>query len=196
MFNKSSYLMAGILLSSSALVYAEEVKMYRDQAPSAEEMAKILFSGQQTSSGQAPKIKTRSISFGPQPQTQTPAQVAETVAAQSRTGIGLPIKFAYNSADLLPESISYVNEIGKMLRMDALANERILIEGHTDAAGSPAYNQQLSRRRAEAVKAYLVKYYHVAADRLLVAGKGESNPLSGLDAYDAGNRRVEIYKAP
>lgn len=195
-FNKTSYLLVGVLFTSSVSAFAEEVIMYRDQAPSAEEMAKILFSTQGNSSRQKTKIKTRSISFSSQPQQETPAQVATTVASQSRPGIGLPVQFGYNSADMLPESISYVNEIGKMLRMDALANEKILIEGHTDAAGSPEYNRQLSRRRAEAVKGYLVKYYHVAADRLLVAGKGESSPLAGLDAYDAGNRRVEIYKAP
>jgi OmpA-OmpF porin, OOP family len=86
-------------------------------------------------------------------------------------------------------------------RLDAvvnvLANERgaadIEIAGHTDAIGPAEYNQALSEKRAEAVKAYLVEH-GVAADRISVVGYGESDPRDTNDTVEGRrlNRRVEI----
>jgi OOP family OmpA-OmpF porin len=70
---------------------------------------------------------------------------------------------------------------------------RVTIEGHTDAVGSDAYNQQLSERRAAAVKRYLVTK-GIAADRLETVGRGESEPVSSneTDEGRAMNRRAEL----
>jgi outer membrane protein OmpA-like peptidoglycan-associated protein len=67
------------------------------------------------------------------------------------------------------------------------------IQGHTDSQGSAAYNQRLSERRAEAVKAYMVSG-GISADRLSTEGYGSSRPVASNDnaAGMTRNRRVEL----
>ncbi len=71
--------------------------------------------------------------------------------------------------------------------------ETIIAVGHTDASGSDRYNQGLSVRRVEAVKAYLVSQ-GVAADRIKTEGKGEAQPVASNQTREgrAQNRRVEV----
>ncbi len=67
------------------------------------------------------------------------------------------------------------------------------IEGHTDSVGEEGYNQGLSQRRADAVKAYLVGR-GVAPTRLTSSGKGEAYPVAGNESAGGRqqNRRVEV----
>ena len=71
--------------------------------------------------------------------------------------------------------------------------EVIIAVGHTDSVGSDAYNQKLSVRRAEAVKAYLVSK-GIEKNRVYTEGKGEKQPVADnkTAAGRAKNRRVEI----
>jgi OmpA-OmpF porin, OOP family len=69
----------------------------------------------------------------------------------------------------------------------------VRIEGHTDSIGAPAYNRRLSEQRAESVASWLIAH-GVAAGRLVIAGRGASQPVAD-NATAAGrqhNRRVEI----
>lgn len=70
---------------------------------------------------------------------------------------------------------------------------RVRVDGHTDADGSAAYNQQLSERRAASVRDYLVSN-GIPADRLAVQGLGESKPIAPNDSTEHKrlNRRVEL----
>ncbi len=184
-----SAVVAVVAIQMSTASFAENVKMYSN-VPSADEMASQLFPGSVgTSRSTTKKPKTRSISFDPiETATASAPPAAESV------GIGLPIQFGYNSDEITNESRPYIDELGKMLSRDELRSEKIVIEGHTDASGSSQYNQQLSKRRAEAVKSYLFYKYGIERDRLVISGKGEYSPLSGQDPYAAVNRRVEIHK--
>ncbi len=68
----------------------------------------------------------------------------------------------------------------------------LVLEGHTDSVGSDAYNQDLSERRAQAVKAELVKQYGIDASRISTVGYGESQPIATNSTEEgrAQNRRV------
>jgi OOP family OmpA-OmpF porin len=82
--------------------------------------------------------------------------------------------------------------VGKMLKTDAAMKLRI--EGHTDNVGPAASNLELSRKRAESVRAWLVEKHSVEAARLTTKGLGDGAPI-GRNDNDAGraqNRRVEL----
>ncbi len=183
----------GLALMIVGPAAAEDVKMYTDRMPSATEMGDILFS--QPMDSKSTGMKMRSISFSSSKSTlQELPELARQ--EQSTSAVGLPIKFAFNSATVLNESKPFLNEIGKMLALPDYSNERLIIEGHTDASGPESYNQFLSERRAQAVKAYLKGHFNVASNRLLVTGFGESQSLPQMSPYAAVNRRVQFRKAP
>ena len=180
-----------LMMTGSAI--AESVKMFTDRAPSAKEMGNIIFS--QPVRTKSAGIKKRSINFSPV--KRVPQELPEQAKAHaSDTAVGLPIKFAFNSSTVLNESKPFLNEIGKMLALPDYLNERLIIEGHTDASGPESYNQSLSEQRAQAVKNYLRGHFNVDSNRLLVTGLGESQSLENTNPYASVNRRVQFRKAP
>ena len=106
--------------------------------------------------------------------------------------IDIAIFFDYNSDVIGPKAVGAVNELGVALLSPTLKNSTILLNGHTDAAGSPDYNLALSHRRAQSVRKYLINTFKIPEDRLLVAGFGFER-LKLADQPLAGeNRRVEV----
>jgi outer membrane protein OmpA-like peptidoglycan-associated protein len=104
------------------------------------------------------------------------------------------ILFATGSDRIRPESTPTLKEIGKLLRDHPKL--RIAIEGHTDSDGEEADNQNLSERRAAAVKSFLVQELEVNPDRLETAGFGESRPVADNTTPEGKqqNRRVELVR--
>jgi OOP family OmpA-OmpF porin len=78
-------------------------------------------------------------------------------------------------------------------KVKGISLEVIIAVGHTDAVGSDAYNQKLSVKRSDAVKAYLVSK-GIEKNRVYTEGKGEKQPVADNNtaAGRAKNRRVEI----
>jgi outer membrane protein OmpA-like peptidoglycan-associated protein len=101
------------------------------------------------------------------------------------------ITFEFGSAQLRPESIETLRNLGDALNQDP-DKKVFLIEGHTDRSGSRVYNDELSKRRADVVKDYLVKDKGVSADRLQTVGKGFSEPANQRQPYAGENRRVVV----
>ena len=99
--------------------------------------------------------------------------------------------FDFDKAIVKPEGRKLLDQV--VGRAQAINLETIIAIGHTDSIGSDAYNQALSVRRAEAVKAYLVTK-GVAANRITASGKGKSNPVADnrTAAGRAQNRRVDV----
>lgn len=104
------------------------------------------------------------------------------------------ILFDSGSDVIKGESYKTLAEIGQLMTDDAAL--RLSIEGHTDSDGEEAYNQDLSQRRAESVRAYLVSKYQVDGARLESKGFGESKPIDANTTGEgkANNRRVELVK--
>lgn len=102
------------------------------------------------------------------------------------------IYFDFNRATLKPESKRGLADIAAVLRK--LDDRPFVIEGHTDHIGGDRYNDELSSRRADAVKAALVQDYGISGVRLSTAGFGERRPIESNDtlAGRARNRRVEL----
>jgi len=98
--------------------------------------------------------------------------------------------FDTNSSQLKPGAYNELNRITNVL--NNYPQTTIRVEGHTDARGSDQYNQQLSERRAMAVKNALAQQ-GVNPSRIEAVGYGESQPISSSDAM---NRRVNIVINP
>ncbi|MFZ0425272.1 MAG: OmpA family protein [Xanthobacteraceae bacterium] len=112
--------------------------------------------------------------------------------AKDKAKIDLEIYFDYNSAVITPKAEPQLKELGTALNSDVLKSAVVVVSGHTDAKGSDQYNQLLSQRRAEAVKAYLVQKLQVSADNLTTAGYGKRDLKNKAEPFAAENRRVEI----
>jgi OmpA-OmpF porin, OOP family len=104
------------------------------------------------------------------------------------------ILFDTDSDRIKPESAPVLRMIAKALETNAAL--KLLIEGHTDSAGSADHNLDLSKRRAEAVKAVLASQFNIDAGRLTTAGLGATKPIETNDTPQgrAQNRRVELVK--
>jgi OOP family OmpA-OmpF porin len=99
--------------------------------------------------------------------------------------------FDFDKAVLKPDGKAKMDDMVSKLK--GMNLEVIIAVGHTDSVGTDAYNQKLSVRRAEAVKAYLVSK-GIEANRVYTEGKGEKQPVADNKsaAGRAKNRRVEI----
>jgi OmpA-OmpF porin, OOP family len=106
------------------------------------------------------------------------------------------VYFDSGSDQIRPESAPTLKEIAAMVTEHA--GLRLGIEGHTDNVGAAAANLDLSKRRAEAVKAYLVGMLHVDASRLEASGFGSAKPAQPNTTSEGRqtNRRVELVKLP
>ncbi len=123
-----------------------------------------------------------------------PAPVAES----QKIKLAADTLFNFDKSTLKPEGVAKLDELYSKLQQINL--EVIIAVGYTDLYGKSAYNQKLSVRRAEAVKAYLVSK-GIESNRIYTEGKGMSNPLvpktiksatKAGQAQQAPNRRVEV----
>jgi len=114
-----------------------------------------------------------------------PAPVAEKVT------MAADALFDFDKSVIKPDAKSKLDDLADKVKRVNL--EVVIAIGHTDSIGSDAYNQKLSVRRAESVKAYLVSK-GVEPNRIYTEGKGEKQPVASNKTKDGRqkNRRVEI----
>jgi outer membrane protein OmpA-like peptidoglycan-associated protein len=160
-----------------------------------------------------PKPLTRSLSIDPQADTAATAQeslfintvrnrqtrslssgerqeIAEI--ASNKPKIDLEIHFDYNSAEISRGSAQSVQELGKALSDSSLKGSTFVLAGHTDAIGGEAYNQDLSERRADTIKKYLIEHYGLNGANLVAVGYGKTRPKDPNAPMDPANRRVQV----
>ena len=125
----------------------------------------------------------------PAPAGQAPVPVP--VPTAQKVSFAADAFFDFDKAVLKPEGKSKLDEVTS--KLGSINLEVIIAVGHTDSVGSDEYNQKLSIRRAESVKAYL-QAKGIEANRIYTEGKGESQPVESnkTSAGRAKNRRVEI----
>lgn len=118
-----------------------------------------------------------------------------SMAKQEPRGLVLTLSgsvlFRFNEATLLPTANAKLDQVSKAL-LD-IRERNIVVEGYTDSKGPAIYNQDLSQRRAEVVRNFLVDRGYPAS-RIETVGKGESSPIANNASPEgrANNRRVEI----
>lgn len=158
------------LIANSTL--AGDVRLYRPgETPDPREVAAILESPKTRS------IKTRSVRL--------------LDGAPLPNALALPVRFAFDSAQVLPESIPALEAVASGIKLAGSAT-KVLIEGHTDAVGPDAYNLTLSQKRAAAVKNYLVLQHGIPAENLRTLGLGESALINSVKPSAPENRRVQF----
>ena len=112
-------------------------------------------------------------------------------AGETAQSVNLNIPFENNSSALMPRASAQLRQLDLALASSALARDRFIVAGHTDAKGSSRYNKLLSLRRAQAVKQFLVAN-GIKSARLETIGYGSEHPLAPDRPEDPSNRRVEI----
>ncbi len=135
-------------------------------------------------------VPARPATAAPAP---APAPAAAVVAAPTSEKVTFAADafFDFDKSVLKPEGRAKLDDL--VSKMGGLNLEVIIAVGHTDSVGTDAYNQRLSIRRSEAVKAYLVSK-GIEKNRVYTEGKGEKQPVADNKTAEgrAKNRRVEI----
>ncbi|MGC4008455.1 MAG: OmpA family protein [Pseudomonas sp.] len=121
-----------------------------------------------------------------------PGAVAARAEGTEPAAVALGIQFDFDSAEILPPARTQLDALADGIRMLA-PEQRVVIEGHTDAAGGEQYNLGLSQRRAESVKRYLTEVQGIDAGRLATVGLGKTRPLDPRDPMAQENRRVQFH---
>src|SRR5262249_17802601 len=112
--------------------------------------------------------------------------------AKAKPNIDLEITFDYNSAEISQKSLPLVQSLGRALTSADLKGSPFIVAGHTDAAGSEAYNQDLSERRADSIKRYLTDKYAITAGDLVTVGYGKSKLKDPSHPLAEVNRWVQV----
>jgi outer membrane protein OmpA-like peptidoglycan-associated protein len=163
----------------------------------------------------AKKPLTRGLSAGPQTQTDPAAAAAEgrfvqtlrnrptrslsvtereeiATIVKDKPKIDLEINFDYNSAAISAKSQPSVQALGRALSNPDLKGSTFIVAGHTDAVGSETYNQDLSERRADSIKRYLVDKFAVGGNDLVTVGYGKTKLKDPANPTAQVNRRVQV----
>jgi len=111
---------------------------------------------------------------------------------KDKPSIDLEINFEFDSARIGRAAMSQVDELGKALTDATLKGNTFVLAGYADKKGRASYNQDLSERRADAVKRYLVEKFEIPASNLVTVGYGSTHLKNPKDPFAAENRRVAV----
>ena len=102
------------------------------------------------------------------------------------------LQFPVGSAEIRPANFGLLTKVQRVLR--EFPSSPVVVAGHTDSQGNDATNMALSKRRADAVREYLLANMSISPDRISAAGYGESQPIASNEtsAGRAQNRRIDV----
>jgi outer membrane protein OmpA-like peptidoglycan-associated protein len=115
-----------------------------------------------------------------------------TAAAAARPSIDIEINFDYRSAKISRSAAAAVNTLGRALSSADLKGRTFVLAGHTDGKGSVPYNQELSDKRVDTVKRYLVDHFKLSPKDLVAVGYGKTKLKNENDPFGPENRRVQV----
>ncbi len=192
-------------VSFCGTVLAQEVGTLRGK-PTKDQILQALSPA--ASQPATPAFRTRGLSIGggdsgkpATPDAPAAAQAAAPAAAAAAApaakaqarALDLEIPFEFNSDKLTADGKDVLDTLGEALKSDELSGAKaIVLEGHTDAKGSAAYNKILSLKRAQSVRTFLSTKHSIPASKLRAIGKGSTELADPKNPEDAANRRVRI----
>jgi outer membrane protein OmpA-like peptidoglycan-associated protein len=112
--------------------------------------------------------------------------------AKDRPSVDVEINFDFRSANIGRAAVPSVAALGRALTSPELKGSTFVLAGHTDAKGSDRSNQDLSEKRADSVKRYLVQHFQIPPATLVTAGYGKTKLKNESDPLGGENRRVQI----
>ena len=104
------------------------------------------------------------------------------------------VNFEYNSDKIGLDARKILDELGIALENEQLGDATFIVAGHTDASGSRSYNMELSKRRAEAVRRYLMERFRIRGNQLVPIGYGFDSLAEPAAPRSEANRRVEVVR--
>jgi OmpA-OmpF porin, OOP family len=162
-----------------------------------EERERVLLESRSREARQAQQqaqVATQQAQIATARATQLEQELKALQAKETERGLELTlgdVLFEVNKADLKPGAMRNLYQLVEFLKQNP--NRQVSIEGHTDSSGSEAYNFELSQRRAEAIRDFLVSN-GISPERITARGYGEAYPIASNDTV-AGrqqNRRVAV----
>ncbi|MFY7975151.1 MAG: OmpA family protein [Rubrivivax sp.] len=198
--NAPTKTLIAIALATGVLAAQAQVKSF-DKPPTLEELRKSLAAPQPAAAAAAPADtgapRARGIVWNAAPAKadsaaggSPSAQTVAAAAAEPAPSVALPINFAPGSSQLVGQSLSFIEPIAMLMRAEP--SLRMVVEGHTDAIGSPERNLMLSWDRAMTVFKVLVERYGIEPQRLQPMGKGSTELVDPSNPGAAANRRVQF----
>ena len=129
--------------------------------------------------------------------SSTPTTAEEVPALEPMRTASVSATFEINSDELTPSARERLETVAAALKSQEHQNQCFQVAGHTCDLGDPTYNLNLSRKRAEAVKSFLIAQ-GVDGKRLVTTGFGETSPLiaNSSDTSRQKNRRVDLGALP
>jgi outer membrane protein OmpA-like peptidoglycan-associated protein len=111
---------------------------------------------------------------------------------KDKPNIDLEIQFEYKSARINSRSLPSIQALGRALSNSELKGSTFVVAGHTDAVGGEDYNLDLSERRADAIKRYLVDKFGISGSDLISVGYGKTKLKDPARPQAEVNRRVQV----
>jgi outer membrane protein OmpA-like peptidoglycan-associated protein len=113
-------------------------------------------------------------------------------AAADKRQIDIEINFDYRSASISRIAVVSVDTLGRALANPDLKGMTFVLAGHTDGKGGLSYNQELSEKRVDAVRRYLVDRFRLPPKNLVAVGFGKTRLKNESDPFGPENRRVQV----
>jgi outer membrane protein OmpA-like peptidoglycan-associated protein len=155
----------------------------------------IITRGLTTTVRETPEAETRLLNSVKNKTTRSiTLEEREQIAdiAKTKPSVDVEVNFDYGSANIGATALPYVTALGKALSNDDLRGNTFVIAGHTDGAGGVPFNQDLSERRADSIKRYLVDHYNIPAQNLVTGGYGKSKLKNARYPAASENRRAQV----
>jgi len=193
-----SLLTIGAAFSTGVAKAADDVtedQILRALAPAKKPLTRGLSAGPQTETDPAAAAEGRFVqTLRNRPTRSLSLTEREEIATivKDKPKIDLEINFDYNSADIGAKSLPSVQALGRALSNPDLKGSTFIVAGHTDAVGSETFNQDLSERRADSIKRFLVDKFGIAGTDLVTVGYGKTKLKDPAHPTAEVNRRVQV----